>query len=302
MRNFWQQLAIATNWPILVAVAVLSALGVMTIWAADVPSGKKQLIFLGVAVVCMALFQAVSYQKIGRWAWPFYILSQLLIIYTVIGAKLGGVPGVHQVNGAYAWIMFGGYSLEPAELMKIAYVLVLAKYLRYRSNYRTLSGLLAPFPLTLVPMALILKQPDLGMALLFIPALFAMLFAAGARIKHLLMVAAMGLAVSPVLWFSGPPPDGPGLPILKHFPVFVKAYQRQRVYALFKRDPKTMREAAYQTQRALTAFASGGATGKGAAEIPIGRTVPEAHNDMIFALVGEQFGFFGSAVVLGAFL
>ena len=63
-----------------------------------------------------------------------------------------------------------------------------------------------------------------------------------------------------------------------------------------------MRETAYQTQHALTAFASGGTTGKGAAVIPVGRTVPEAHNDMIFALIGEQFGFVGSAVVLGSFL
>ena len=302
MRKLWQQLGIATNWPVLVAVAVLAALGNISIWAHFPPDGTKQCVFLGVSVVCMGLFQAVNYQRIGRWAWPFYVLSLLLILYTVIGAKFGGIPGVHYVNGAYAWITFSGFSLEPAELMKIAYVLVLARYLRFRSNYRTLVGLLPPFAVTLIPVALILKQPDLGMALLFIPALFTMLFAAGARIKHLVMVAAMGVAISPVLWFSGPPPDGPGLPVLKHFPVFVKGYQRQRVFALFRRDPQTMRATAYQTQHALTAFASGGTTGKGAAVIPVGRTVPEAHNDMIFALIGEQFGFVGSAVVLGSFL
>ena len=305
MRRLWQQLAIATNWPVLVAVAVLSAVGILSIWVTDRPDrpdGPKQLIFLGVGFVCMTLFQAVNYQTIGRWAWPFYFASLALIAYTVLAQKLHGLPLVHETKGAWAWINLGSFSLEPAELMKIAFVLVLARYLRFRSNYRTMKGLLAPFAVALVPVALILKQPDLGMASLFVPTLFAMLFVAGARFKHLLIVALLGVVVTPVLWLSGPKPDGPGLPVFEHFPVFVKAYQRQRVYAMFKHDPKTMRESAYQTQRAMTAFASGGWTGKGPGVIPIGSTVPESHNDMIFALVGEQFGFVGAAVVLGAFL
>ncbi|HSU65824.1 MAG TPA: FtsW/RodA/SpoVE family cell cycle protein, partial [Tepidisphaeraceae bacterium] len=174
--------------------------------------------------------------------------------------------------------------------------------LRFRSNYRTMKGLLGPFAVALVPLAMVLKQPDLGMASLFVPTLFAMLFVAGARIKHLLLVALLGLAMVPVLWFAGPKPDGPDLPVFRHLPVFVKDYQRKRVYAMFRHDPKTMRELGYQTQRALAAFASGGLTGKGPGVIPLGQNVPEAHNDMIFALVGEQFGFVGAAVVLGAFL
>ena len=302
MRRLWEQLAIATNWPVLVAVLVLSSVGIVSIYFADRPDGIKQLIFLGVSFVCMFLFQAVNYQKIGQWAWPFYAFSLLLILYTVVAQKVHGLPFVHETKGAWAWIDFGRFSLEPAELMKIAFVLVLAKYLRFRSNYRTMVGLLAPFTVALVPVALILKQPDLGMACLFVPTLFAMLFVAGARIKHLLLIAAMGVAVIPLLWFSGPKPDGPDLPVFRHLPVFVKAYQRQRVYAMLKHDPKTMREEGFQTWRAATAFASGGVTGKGPGVIPLGQSVPEAHNDMIFALVGEQFGFVGAAVVLGAYL
>src|SRR6185437_11096718 len=82
-----------------------------------------------------------------------------------------------------------------------------------------------------------------------------------ARIKHLLMIALLGVAMVPVLWLSGGPPDGPNLPVLRHLPTLVKPYQRQRVNAMFRHDPKTMRESAYQTQRAITAFASGGITG-----------------------------------------
>jgi cell division protein FtsW (lipid II flippase) len=302
MRKLWEQLAIATNWPVLVAVLILSSLGVLSIWVTDPKAGMKQLVFLVVSFVCMMLFQAVNYQTIGRWSWPFYAFSMTLVAYTLVGAKVGRLPFVHETKGVYAWINFGPVSVEPGELMKIAFVMVLGRYLRFRSNYRTMRGLLAPFAVALVPVAMIIKQPDLGMASLFVPTLFAMLFVAGARIKHLILVALMGLAMIPVLWFCGPKPEGPGIPVLKHMPVFVKAYQRQRVFAMFKHDPRTMRESAYQTQRAITAFASGGITGKGAAVVPIGKYVPEAHNDMIFALVGEQFGFVGAAVVLGAFL
>jgi cell division protein FtsW (lipid II flippase) len=313
MRRLWEQLAIATNWPVLVSVLLLSSVGILTIWSADRPDGikqsafladgAKQSIFLGVSLICMLGFQAANYQTIGRWAWPFYLLSLALIAYTVAAQKLHGLPFVHETKGAWAWINLGPVSLEPAELMKIGYVLVMARFLRYRSNYRTLVGLLMPFAITLVPVALILKQPDLGMASLFVPTLFAMLFVAGAKLKHLGLIALMGLLAVPILWVSGPKDEGaPGFPLLKHGPIFVKKYQRERVYAMFKHDPKTLRESAYQTQRAMTAFASGSITGNGPGVIPLGRNVPEAHNDMIFALVGEQFGFLGAAVVLGAFL
>ena len=134
MKTLWRQLAIATNWPVLVAVAVLTTVGTLSIWADahNNPSGtgaddfRKQLVFLAASIVCMGAFQAVNYQKIGRLAMPFYVMSLLLILYTVVGSKLS-VPFVRKINGAYAWINFGPASLQPAELMKIAFVMVLAQ-------------------------------------------------------------------------------------------------------------------------------------------------------------------------------
>jgi rod shape determining protein RodA len=191
---------------------------------------------------------------------------------------------------------------------------VLARYLRFRSNYRTLRGLVPPFLLCLVPVAMILKQPDLGTALVFIPMLFAMLFIAGARMSHLAAVVAMGLLAAPVLWFSGKHEivdreTGvatacrvcPSVPVLNHLPSFVKHYQRERVNAMFRDDPATLNSTGMQQHTALIALGSGGLSGKGAGEIPIGRRVPLAHNDMIFALIGEQFGLFGALAVLGAY-
>src|SRR5690349_20026115 len=120
MRRVLEQLAIATNWPVLVSVLVLSSVGILSIWVTDRADGIKQTIFLGVSLACMFAFQAVNYQKIGRWSWPFYLFSLSLIGYTVVAQKLHGLPFVHETKGAWAWINLGPVSLEPAELMKIA--------------------------------------------------------------------------------------------------------------------------------------------------------------------------------------
>jgi rod shape determining protein RodA len=305
----WQRLAIATNWPILVAIGVLSALGVLSIWEDTkndgTGNGQKQLIFLVIAIFCMALFQAVNYQKIGRYAWGFYFVSLALILYTVAGAELsrGGtnlhpLPGVDYVKGACCWIRLGSVGIEPSDLMKFAFIMVLARYLRFRSSYRSFMGLVVPFLVAGVPMLMILKQPDLGVALIFIPPLFAMLFAAGARKRHLLAIAGMGIAVAPILWFSGEPK----VPVLKHLPQFVRGYQRDRVYSMFYSNTPELRDVAYQQNVALVAMGSGGIAGKGLGYMKMSKHVPERHNDMIFVVIGEQFGFFGSAVVLAAYI
>jgi cell division protein FtsW (lipid II flippase) len=303
MNQLWQQLAIAANWPVLAAVTVLSALGVMSIWVDSPADGPKQLVFLAVAVGVMAAVQGVNYLILGRYAWGLYFLSLILIGYTLLGSfaeKHGhSIPGVHTVKGACCWIAFpGGISFEPSELMKISFVLVLARYLRFRDNYRTMGGLLTPFVLTLVPAVLILKQPDLGVAALFVPALFTMLFVAGAKIKHLLAIVGMGVVLIPLLWLSG----DRNVPFFKYLPAVVQPYQRDRVAGILSHDPKTLRQTGYQQERALTAMGSGGATGKGLGEIPVGGHVPEARNDMIFAIIGEQFGLVGSIAVLAAYV
>ncbi len=319
-RGVWRKLSAASNWPILVAVAVLATLGVISIWAdtrADGSSeGPKQLIFVFIGIAAMVAFQWVDYRKIGRFSWGLFILAIILTGYTLLGQVIS-VPGVREKNGAFNWINFGPVSLQPAELLKLGFVLVLARYLRFRSNYRTLIGLLPPFALCLVPVAMILKQPDLGTALIFIPTLFALLFIAGAKVRHLAAVVGLGLAVAPILWFSGhhaPINEQtgqktlcrtcPNIPVLRHLPMFVKHYQRQRVFSMFQADDSAgvATGVGMQQQLALVALGSGGLTGKGAGNVPIGRRVPEGHNDMIFALIGEQFGFFGSAVVLIAYV
>jgi rod shape determining protein RodA len=234
-----------------------------------------------------------------------YLVALSLVIFTVVGGKLLHLSVVPLKNGACKWIQIGPASLEPAELMKVGFIMVLARYLRFRSNYRTFFGLLAPFALALVPVLLILRQPDLGTSFCFIPALFAMLFVAGAKINHLLAIALVGLIMMPIAWLSGKDQEGrphSNLPILSHLPELINPHQRQCVLDILHDDPHTREHGGYQQQLAKIAFGSGGVLGKGPGKLPVGRHVPESDNDMIFALIGEQFGFFGTAVVLIAYL
>ena len=306
---------------------VLSLMGVVSIWAYSTSAadpyhlhrgeGAKQLVYLGIAFACLVGFQAVDYRQIGRWVWPFYIGSLMLVAYTLLGGVAEshghGLPFVQGHKGAFCWIAAGPVSLEPSELTKVAFVLVLAKYLRFRSDHRTVRGLLEPFAIALGPTVLILKQPDLGVASLFVPTLLAMLFAAGAKVRHMAAVLALGVVLLPVFWFAGPRYDSDGLnrrrtperevPVLRWLPSVMKEYQRGRVITMLSSGGGgPSRAGDYQQEHALAALGSGGFFGKGIGHIPVGRLVPEAQNDMVFSLVGEQLGLFGSGLVLVAYL
>jgi cell division protein FtsW (lipid II flippase) len=294
-RPLFKPFAIATNGPILAAVAVLSAAGIGSMWVQWPDLALTQLVYLCVAIGCMAAVLTASYTAIGRYAWGFYILSLLLVLYTVAGEAIA-LPGVRRVNGADAWINFGLFNLEPSELMKLSFVLAMARYLRFRDSYRKLTGLLPPFALAALPVALILKQPDLGVAALFFPTLLAMLFVAGAKLRHMALILGTAAVLTPVFWFSGT-----NLPVFRHLPMLVRPYQRERLAAMFGSDPNTLAAAGYQQERALMAMGTGGAAGKGLGDLTVSQHVPEAYNDMIFAVVGEQFGFIGSLVVLAAY-
>ncbi len=296
------------NWPIVLAVIILCGAGLVTIHeyaqlSTSVPDNTalRQSAYLIVACVVLLVLQLFNYQLLGRAAWVLYALSFIPVLYTVLGASIGGtnpLPGVTMRNGAYNWIAFGGASIQPAELLKISFILAVARYLRFRENHRRISGLLVSFALCMGPVLLILKQPDLGTALVFIPTLLAMLYAAGAKLRHMLIIVVLGVSMMPVVWLSGQD----HVPVLGKFPELMKKYQRDRVFALFLDDSATRQGVGFQQYWAVNAFGSGGMWGKGIGEIPVGQQVPEGHNDMIFALIGEQFGLAGAIVIVLCYL
>ena len=215
--------------------------------------------------------------------------------YLLYGAGILGIAAVFfigtSVKGARRWIDLGPAYVQPSELMKVAVLLVLARYIRFRDDQRTLKGLAIPFLLAAVPMALILRQPDLGTALLFIPVLFAVLHAAGARPRHLGFVCALGVAFAPVVFFG-----------------VLKDYQRERVLTFLHlhgegREAETLQREGWQAHQSRLAVASGGLTGLGLSHGLQNRSgaVPEHQTDFIFTVLAEELGFGGVLLLTGLY-
>lgn len=306
MRSIARQLALHYTWPIFLAMAALLIFGIVSIWAYAPAEGSRQLVFVGASFLFLLLIQSFHYQQATRYAWGVYALSLLPVLYTIAG-RFVALPLVRPINGQCNWIDLGPFSIQPSELTKIALVLLLVHCLRASAPKPGLRTLIQPFAITFFTIGLIMMQPDLGTSLTLLPPVFVMLYVAGQRVRDLLLIVLLAALISPILWFSGTCKDPdctaacPNVPVLRHLPQFVKPYQRARVEALFSDDPRVLKEAGYQQQRALEAFGSGGLMGKGAGSIPVGRLIPERHTDMIFALIGEQFGLVGAVATLLAY-
>lgn len=300
--------ALAYLVPLLISAAVLTALGLASVRAWGEEEGAKQGVFLLFGLAAMFAVQSISYRDLMIASPVLFGLSLLLVGYTVAG-RFTSVPLVRPVNGAYAWIIFGPVSLQPAELTKISLVLLMAWIVRDEAHrQKPLMVMVKLLGLFALAAGLILQQPDLGTVMTMLPPVLAVMFLAGVKKRHFAGLLLLGLMAAPVLWFSGTcSVRGPECPLCPHMrglsrlPQFVKHYQRARVEAMVSTDARVLQDAGYQQERAMEALGSGGLMGKGIGNIPAGRAVPEAHTDMIIALVGEQFGLMGVAIVLLAY-
>jgi len=253
----------------------------------------RQALYALTGIGLLFIVQRPSYQKIGRYAYLLYWLVVVLLVLLVLdkfGSRLGfDLPFIPQRRNAWRWIAFGPLSLQPSEFMKLALILALARYLRFRKSYRRWRGLPAPFLLTVLPMALILVEPDLGTVLMLLPVLFAMLFVAGARLRHLLTIVLLGVATLPAVYYYG-----------------MEEYQKKRVQAVFKQnvdDERWHRGPGYQLRQSKIALGTGGVTGQGYGQGVFVRydLLPDKHNDVIYAVIGHQWGFVGCVLILVAY-
>ena len=178
-------------------------------------------------------------------------------------------------------------------------MLSLAVYLRYRQSQRTLRGLLLPFGFMLVPVALILLEPDLGTALVFPPTLFVILVASGAKLRHLgslLAIAALAVGVNVGIVLYAPA----SMQVLK-------PHQQTRIrsmISLAKGDTRYIQSDAYQQHKAMTLVGAGGVAGYGhdqSQTILRYNPLPEGQNDMIYAVVVNRWGLMGALGTLGLY-
>ncbi len=240
----------------------------------------------GVGLLVLLLVIAIDYRLIERAAY---------LAYAGLLAVLGAILVTKKLTGdeLMRWVQIGFLNIQPSELMKIALVLALARYLKFRSDMRSLAGLIVPFLLTLVPFVLVMAQPNLGTALMLPPILLVVLFLGGARRTHLGAALLAVALVFPAALLANRYLDVPA--------PFMKKYQVERLTAFIHRDE--VQAAGYQLRESLIAFEKGGATGRGyrkGTQNSLG-FLPAKHTDFIFAIIGEEWGFAGAAGVVLAF-
>jgi len=285
------------SWISVVAGLGLSVIGVAAIDLGSSEPGAgaalsslawRQIVFLIVGLMSAAVIGLAHFRVPSAFAWFFYAVGIGLLIFLLAP----GVPAslVTPRNGTRGWIDLGPLDFQPAEAMKVAYVLVVARYLRWRSSHRRLLGLVVPFVITIPPVLLIAAQPDLGTAGLFGPALFAMLVAAGAKLRHIFLILAVGALLAPASW-----------PLLR-------PHQKIRIIALMKQfegDRSTAQDINFQSFTAQALIGSGGVEGnddRASRSLVRYNALPERHNDTIFAVISLRWGLVGGIVVLAAYL
>ena len=234
----------------------------------------KQLQWIGVSLVLAGMAAALPYVKLLKYSWFVYLFGLgLLIVVAVMGRT---------VNGSKRWIDLKVLLLQPSELVKLTVIVALAFYLRCCKTHRTLKGLIGPGLIVAAPMLLILKQPDLGTSLCFVPVFFAMLYVAGAKKRHIGLMIGGGVCIALIYGFC-----------------LMKPYQLGRLTAFL--NPERVAQAeGYHLIQSRTAIGAGGFFGNGfghGSQNALGY-LPENHTDFVFAVCGEEWGLLGCSLVL----
>lgn len=270
------------NWGLVGLICAITGVGIGMLYSAGSgwePWAWRQLVRFIPGFFLMFIVALIDVRFYLRVAYLAYAACLALLVVVEVRGRIG--------MGAQRWIDFGVFVLQPSELMKIALVLVLARYFHGLTveQIRRPLVLVPPIVMVLVPVALVLLQPNLGTATLLLLASGAIFFSAGVRLWKFALVIGAGLAAIPVGW------------------EFLHDYQRRRVHTFLDPESDPL-GAGYNIIQSKIALGSGGLFGKG---FTLGSQkrlnfLPEQQTDFIFSVVGEELGFVGVVVALSLFL
>jgi len=269
-------------WALLAGAVLLALIGALFIASAQSTFYARrhvQFLVLGVLVFCaVALF---DYRHLASLSPPLYGLGlAMLALLPVLGIS---------VNNARRWYDLGPVRLQPSEPVKYVMIIVLATYFTYTARRDRLRDLVIPLLLTVPPMLLIIGQPDLGSAMLFLPTFLGIAFLACVPMRNLVLLVLVGLLLALGAWFT---------------PGALKDYQKDRVISFIDPERNPTSSASYNTRQATLAVAGGGLAGQGWGEGLLNRLrrVPERHTDFIFPVIAEEWGFARSSAVILLYL
>jgi rod shape determining protein RodA len=265
-----------------IGLLVLCAFGIMVLYSAsnqDLGSVKRQLVRLGIAFGFMIALAQVHPARLRGWSPPVYGLGVLMLVAVLLFGDVG--------KGAQRWLDLGFMRFQPSEILKLAVPMMVAWLLAARPLPPSLPRVLGAAALTLVPVLLIAKQPDLGTAILVATAGAAALFIGGLSWRLILAIVVGAAAAAPMLWYG------------------MRDYQRQRVLTFLDPESDPL-GSGYHIIQSQIAIGSGGLFGKGWLNGTQSHLefLPERHTDFILAVVGEELGLAGilALLVLYSFL
>jgi len=282
------------DWPVVVAVFALVIFSWPYMRSASYRSGRdgkgyytsspeKQIVWIAVSAAVALLLLVPSYRSIAEMSVPLYLFGLGMLVIVMLFGRV--------VNGAKSWLTLpGGVRFQPSELVKITTVIALAHYLAPERKFRRMGHVLAALGIAAIPCAMIAAQPDLGTALMFIPAAVAMVFVAGARIRHLALLALATVVLLPVIW-AGMNPT-----------------QRSRITTWCQQGRKLTRAERvgrfHHLIQSKVAIGSGRLRGRGRGRGPQNRLnyLGFRNTDFIFAVVCEEAGFLGANVIIILYL
>jgi rod shape determining protein RodA len=277
-QKLWQ-----LNWGLVLLLALLAGIGAAMLYSAAGaqwdPWASRQLIRFGIGLVLMLSVAVTDIRFWMRYAYAFYLLALTLLI----AVEAMGVVGM----GAQRWINLGVIQLQPSEVMKIALVLALARYFHGATleEIARPSFLLMPVLLIAAPVGLVVRQPDLGTAIMLALTAGVILFMAGVRAWKFAVVTGVVLAALPLAWSQ------------------LHGYQKRRIMTFLDPESDPL-GAGYHIMQSKIALGSGGVFGKGFLGGTQGHLnfLPEKQTDFIFTMLAEEFGMAGGLTLLGIYI
>ncbi|MGK7345989.1 MAG: rod shape-determining protein RodA [Candidatus Nitrospinota bacterium M3_3B_026] len=281
-RRRWRDFDFA----LLGVTVLLLAAGVAAVYSANLQSDSaflknlyaRQLYWIAFCLIAVVPVLLLDYHSIERMAYPLYFTGLGLLIMVEIIGREGG--------GAQRWLSFGGFNVQPSEIMKILVIILLARILDERDDTSDmgLKDLVKPALVAAVPFVMVAKQPDLGTATVYLAIFAGMALMTGVERRALGYITASAALILPVSW------------------LMLKPYQKNRILTLLNPEADPMGQG-YHIIQSKIAVGSGGLWGKGIFEGTQSKLnfLPEKHTDFIFSVVAEEVGLIGSLILIALF-
>lgn len=277
-QKLWQM-----HWLFILLLAATASVGFAMLYSAAggqvEPWASRQMVRFGVGMAVLITVAVIDIRLWLKYAYVLYAATVALLVAVEFMGEVG--------KGAQRWLDLGYIGLQPSELMKITLVLALARYFHGTSieDVRRIPQLFVPLLLIAIPAGLVLRQPDLGTALMLIITGGVIFFASGVQIWKFVLVGLAGVGAAPIAW------------------QFLRDYQKQRVLTFLNPENDPL-GSGYHIIQSKIAFGSGGVFGKGFLQGTQSHLnfLPEMQTDFIFTMLAEEFGMVGSLALLGLYV